>query len=253
MLQQSHFITVVRIRNSCSQLFITSVWEYLKALIVHGPNHEVMITANKVLRALSSHCSQSRDMRTLSTSQQWQHHPASPNMLFSEVPDWEQLLFLNKQQQLSWSTSCTQANSLKSLVSLRSDLFLALVKKKYIWPVTGRRSFFPQSSCAFHISLNCISYHQCARAANSCDVNRTLPSRLCVVKELLLLRDLEQRLEWARAASLGETFLLLNRSRGSGGPVIHQINQAPRSISRKRVQSKHCDPENKGALEETVW
>lgn len=33
-------------------------------------------------------------------------------------------------------------------------------------------------------------------------------------------------------------------SRGSAGPVIHQINQAPRSNSRKRVQSKHCDPEN---------
>lgn len=49
-------MTVVRIRTSCLQLFITSLWEYLKALIVHGPNHEVMITANKVLRALSSHC-----------------------------------------------------------------------------------------------------------------------------------------------------------------------------------------------------
>lgn len=33
------------------------------------------------------------------------------------------------------------------------------------------------------------------------------------------------------------------RSRGSGSPVIHQINQAPRSNSSKRVQSKHCDSE----------
>lgn len=31
--------------------------------------------------------------------------------------------------------------------------------------------------------------------------------------------------------------------RGSGGPVIHQINQAPRSNSSKRVQSKHYDSE----------
>lgn len=78
MFQQSH-LTVVRIRTSCLQLLITSVWEYLKALTVHRPNHEVMIAANKVLRALSSHCIQSGDMRTLGTSQQLQHHPASPN------------------------------------------------------------------------------------------------------------------------------------------------------------------------------
>lgn len=114
-------------------------------------------------------------------------------------------------------------------------------EEKHIWSVTGR-PFFPPSSCAFHISLNCTSYHQCAREANCGDV-RTPRSRLCVVKELLLLGDLEQCLEWAQAASLGETFLFLNRSRGSGGPVIHRISQAPRSNSSKRVQSKHSDSE----------
>lgn len=218
MFQQSHFITVVRIRTSCLQLFITSVWEYLKVLIVHGPNHEVMITANKVLRALSSHCSQSGGMRIIGASQQWAASSClSKDMLFSEVPDWARLLFLNKQQQLSWSLSCTQANSLKSLVFLQRDLFLALVKKKHIWSVTGRRPFFPPSSCAFHISLNCISYHQCAREASCGDV-KTPPSRLCVMKELLLLGDLEQRLEWAQAASLGETFLFLNRVKGQWQP-----------------------------------
>lgn len=142
----------------------------------------------------------------------------SKHMLCSEVPDWEQLLFLNKEQQLSWSPSCTQADSLKSLVSLQSDLFLALAKKQNIWSVTCRRPFFPPSSCAFHISLNCISYHQCASEGNSGDVNRTPPSRLRVMKELLLLGDLEQRLEWAQAASPGKTFLFLNRVKGQWWP-----------------------------------
>lgn len=68
MFQQSHIITAVRIKTSGLQLFITSKREYLKALIAHGPNHEVTITTNKVLRARSSHCSQSGEMRTLGTS-----------------------------------------------------------------------------------------------------------------------------------------------------------------------------------------
>lgn len=148
--------------------------------------------------------------------------------------DWEQLLFLNKQQQLSWSPSCTQANSLKSLVSLWSNLFLALVKKKYIWSVAGRRPLLPLSSCAFHISLNCISYHLSAREANPGDVNRTPPSRLCVVKELLLLGDLEQRLEWARAASLGETFLFLSRVKGQCRPS----DSSNKSGTKEQFQKK---------------
>lgn len=80
-----------------------------------------------------------------------------------------------------------------------------------------KKTIFPPSSCAFHISLNCISYHQCAREASCGDV-RTPPSRLRVVKELLLLRGLEQCLEWAQAASLGETFLFLNRVKGHWQP-----------------------------------
>lgn len=44
--------------------------------------------------------------------------------------------------------------------------------------------------------------------------DRTPPSRLRVMEGLLLLRDLEQCLEWAQAASLGQTFLFLNRVKG---------------------------------------
>lgn len=64
MFQQPHFVTAVRLRTSGLQLFITSKREYLKALIAHGPKHEVTITTNKVLRALSSHCSEWEDEDT---------------------------------------------------------------------------------------------------------------------------------------------------------------------------------------------
>lgn len=113
-------------------------------------------------------------------------------------------------------------------------------EEKTIWSVTGRR---PSSSCAFHISLNCISYHQRAGEANCSDVNRTPPSRLRVMEGLLLLRDLEQCLEWAQAASLDKHSCSWTGSRASGDPVSHQISQAPRSNSSKSVQSKHCDSE----------
>lgn len=142
------------------------------------------------------------------------------------------MLSLNKQQQLSWSHSCAWADSLKSLAQLR---------RNQLWrrnEAFRGQLFLPPSSRAFHVSLNCVSYCQRAREASSGDVNRTPPSRLRVIKELLLGGNLEQCLERAQAANLGETFPLLNGAKGHWRPVLLFIKSIRHQGAVPAKQSK---------------
>lgn len=100
------------------------------------------------------------------------------------------------------------------------------------------RPFFHLSSLVFHVSLSYISYHHCGKKDSSGDVNKTLPSGLRAIKELLLRGNLDQCLERAQAASLRETFMLLNGTKGQRQLVLLFIKSIRQQGAIPAKQSK---------------